>query len=164
MTMEIENSPLLETIGQAQQFVVHRNHAAAQVIYDTLWAEAQDAQDAYRSCIVAHFMAHAQTEPAMQRVWHFRALQSADAVGDERVNAFYPSLYANLAEVLLRLGDHAQARVYAAQARSVEAILGSDGYGYMIHSLITRVSDALESEYYKEQARHMPHLLNDSER
>ncbi len=32
----------------------------------------------------------------MQPIWHERAVQAADAAGDERARAFYPSLYANL--------------------------------------------------------------------
>jgi len=78
---------------------------------------------------IAHFMAHAHTDAAMQRDWHLRSLQAADAVGDERVHGFYPSLYANLGEVNLRLGNLAQVREYTNKAREVAYMLSDDGYG-----------------------------------
>jgi hypothetical protein len=88
-------------------------------------------------------MAHAQVDPSAQLVWHLRALNAADAVGDERVRAFYPSLYANLGEVNLRLGNQAEARRWIARARETAPILPDDGYGRMIRSLIERVERAV---------------------
>ena len=74
----------------------------------------------------------------------FVPLHAADTVGDERVRPFYPSLYANIGEVYLRLGNLAQARKYIAKARETEHILQDDGYGRMIRSLIVRVAQAVE--------------------
>jgi hypothetical protein len=89
-------------------------------------------------------MAHAQIEPAQQLVWHLRSLSAAEAVGGERVRAFYPSLYANLAEVNLRLGNQSEARRWIARARETAPILPADGYARMIRSLIERVERAVE--------------------
>jgi len=63
--------------------------------------------------------------------------------GDERVRGFYPSLYANVAEVNLRLGDRAEARRWIARARETAPSLPDDGYGRMIRSLIDRVEGAV---------------------
>jgi hypothetical protein len=92
------------------------------------------------------FMAHAQIEPQAQLTWHMRALHAADAVKDDRVSAFYPSLYANVAEVSLRLGMLSQARQYLNQAHAAKQILPDDSYGSMIRSLIARITEAMAQD------------------
>src|SRR5438067_9497621 len=101
----MEDSAMIDTIGRAQDLVANGNREGALALYNALWAEATCVEDLYQACIVAHFMAHAHIEPEAQLAWHLRALQSAEAVGDERVRAFYPSLHANLGDVDLRLGN-----------------------------------------------------------
>lgn len=134
------------------EFVAAINHAqsvgreAARPLYDALWATANRDGDQYRRCVVAHFMAHAQVEPEALLVWHLRALHAADAVGDERVTTFYPSLYANIADVYLRLGNLAQAQHAIDKARAVAPILEDNGYGRMIGGLIARVTQAVASK------------------
>lgn len=142
--MNEESDLLIESVCRAQELVMHGDCAGAQAIYEKLWTEAMASADHYQSCVVAHFMAHAQNEPADQLLWHLRALEAADAVHDDRVVAFYPSLYANVAEVSLRLDIPAQARYYIDRAHATEHMLANDGYGYMMRSLIARVAKAVE--------------------
>jgi hypothetical protein len=142
----MENGAMIDTIVRAQALAANGDPEGALGLYDTLWAEAIRAEDQYQACIVAHFMAHAHIEPEAQLDWHLRALRAADSVGDERVRAFYPSLYANLAEVYLRLGNLAQARAFIAQACATEHVLQDDGYGRMMRSLIVRVTQAVERD------------------
>lgn len=133
-------------------FVTAINHAqgagreAARPLYEELWAAATRDGDEYRRCVVAHFMAHAQVEPEALLMWHLRALQAADAVRDGRVTTFYPSLYANIADAYLRLGDPTQAQHYIDKARAVASTLQDDGYGRMIQGLIARVAQAVAPE------------------
>lgn len=129
-------------------FVAAINHAqgigseAARPLYEELWERATRAGDQYHCSVVAHFMAHAQVEPQAQLTWHLRALHAADAVGDERVITFYPSLYGNVADAYLRLGDPAQAQHYIERASAAASVLQDDGYGRMIQRLIARVTQA----------------------
>ncbi len=44
--------------------------------------------------------------------WNQEALARADAVGDERVHNFYPSLYVNMGRSYEVLGNWAEARRY----------------------------------------------------
>lgn len=132
------------TTGHALQLAGDR--AAAQAHFAAIWAAAMQAGDAYRACIAAHFLAHAHTTAEAQRDWHERALRAAEAAtadGDARVLDCFPSLYANLAEVALRLGEQARARGYLDQARASAAVLGDDSYGHMIGGLIDRLMHAL---------------------
>ncbi len=141
-----ENDALLDGIGRAQTLAFSGDHAGARALYEGLWTEATRAEDDYQACVAAHFMAHAQVEPEAQLVWHLRALRAAEAVDDERVRAFYPSLYANVAEVYLRLGNLIQAREHIDKARETAHVLPDDHYGRMIRSLIQRVGQTIEGD------------------
>ncbi|MGZ3663318.1 MAG: tetratricopeptide repeat protein [Ktedonobacterales bacterium] len=135
----MDDTSFIEAINHAQGL----GREAARPVYEELWESATRAHDQYHCCIVAHFMAHAQVEAEAQRAWHLRALHAADAAHDERVTSFYPSLYGNLADTYLRLGDLAQAQHYIEKARATASILQDDGYGRMIHRLIARVTQAV---------------------
>jgi len=69
--------------------------------------------------------------------------EATKAADDERVRTFYSSLYANVAEVYLRLGNLTQAREHIDKARETAYVLPDDGYGRMIRSLIVRVSQTV---------------------
>src|SRR5438309_2991335 len=129
---------MIDKIGRAQNLAANGDREGARALYDALWVEATRAGDQYQACVVAHFMAHAHVEPEAQLDWHLRALQAADAVRDERVRAFYPSLYANLGDVYLRLGNLTLAQEHINKAREIEHVLPDDGYGRMVRSLIVR--------------------------
>ena len=142
----MEESVLIEKISCAQDLAANGDRDGACILYADMWAEAIRAEDQYQACVVAHFMAHAHVEPEAQLDWHLRALHAADAVGIERVRGFYPSLYANLGEVNLRLGNLAQAREYIKRAEKIQQVLPDDGYGRLIRSLIVRVTQAIERD------------------
>src|SRR5690349_12313917 len=134
---------VLDRLARAQALVVQGNRDAARALYAALYAEAMDSGDLYWACVAAHFLAHLHRAPEAQRDWHLRALAAADAVGDERVRAFYPSLHANLAEVYLRLNTPEQARAHLAQARAAAECLSAGGGDPSVWLLIERVTQAL---------------------
>ena len=136
---------MIDKIGQAQDLAANGDREGARALYDALWVEATRAGDQYQACVVAHFLAHAHVEPEAQLDWHLRALQAANAVGDERVRAFYPSLHANLGDVYLRLGNLTQAQEHIDKARETEHVLPDDGYGRLVRSLINRLTQTLSS-------------------
>lgn len=140
----MEDDVMTDKVCHAQELVSYGDREGACTLYIDLWDEAVRTENQYQACIVAHFMAHAHVEPEEQFDWHLRALHAAEAVDDERVNTFYPSLYANLGEVSLRLGNLAQARIYITRASETEHVLQDDGYGRMLRSLIMRVTQAVE--------------------
>jgi len=139
----VEDSAIVDRLGQAQALAASGDRDGARALYKTWWSEATRAEDPYQACVAAHFMAHEHDEPEVQLDWHLRALGAADDVDDERVHVFYPSLYANVGEVYLRLGNLPQAREHIDKARAHEHLLRDDGYGRIIRSLITRVTQAV---------------------
>ncbi|MBA2682221.1 MAG: hypothetical protein H0U76_27995 [Ktedonobacteraceae bacterium] len=142
----MEYEQIIEAVDQAQKLLIAGKVEQAHAVYAAAWDDAATRNDHYQACIVAHFMAHAQATPAAQLLWHGRALAAATASSDERVQAFFPSLYANLAEANLRLGDVARARLYVGHAAACAHRLPDDTYGWLIRSLIRRVDDATAKE------------------
>ena len=85
----------------------------ARAAYRQAWEVAQDDYDA---CVAAHYVARLQPDPAVTLHWNEVALARAEAVGDDRVRSFYPSLYLNLGRSFEVLGHAAEAQKYYALA------------------------------------------------
>ncbi len=91
-------------------------------------------------------------DAAVALVWDVRALDAADALGDERaqqhhsslqVAAFYPSLHLNLADNFRRLGSFDAAADHLARAEDRCTALPDDAYGEMIRSAVADVRRAV---------------------
>ena len=81
----------------------------ARILYQQAW----DARtDDYGACIAAHYVARFQESPEESLRWNQLALSHAEAVNDERVKEFYPSLYLCLGKSYEELGDKANAEKY----------------------------------------------------
>lgn len=82
-------------------------------IAESRYRQAWDAaQDDYAACIAAHYLARVQTTPADSFHWNREALRRAEAVGDERVQAFLPSLYLSMGFACEQIGDLQEAQRY----------------------------------------------------
>ena len=93
--------------GTQAEFARHIDEARS------LYLQAWDlASDDYEACIAAHYVARFQDSPEETLHWNQIALSHADAVGDERVRDFYPSLYLNLGKSHEVLGNQAEAQKY----------------------------------------------------
>lgn len=136
------DGPLVARIVAARTLADGGDYVAARAQLDALWDEVTLARDHFHACVVAHYRAHLEETLDGLLHWHVRALAAADAVGDERVRPFYPSLHGNLADTYLCLGDAAHARQHVEQARATEHLLAADGYGAMVHGLIARLDAA----------------------
>ena len=76
-----------------------------------MWTEIEDG-DPFHQCVLAHYMADAQDDPAEELKWDRRASTLRTASCKERPDAagltvlsLYPSLHLNLADVLHRTGE-----------------------------------------------------------
>ena len=87
----------------------------AQALYERAW-EART--DDYEACIAAHYVARFQDSATEALRWNQLALTHAEAVGDERVVDFLPSLYLSLAGSYEQIGDIETGRTYRARATS----------------------------------------------
>ena len=70
----------------------------------------EQSKNDFEACIAAHYVARHQKTLEEALHWNKEALDRADAVNDERVHGFYPSLYLNLGNAHEDLGNWEQAR------------------------------------------------------
>src|SRR5678816_2254849 len=81
----------------------------ARVLYQQAWEARTDDYDA---CIAAHYVARFQDSAEESLWWNQVALEHADAVKDERVKDFYPSLYLSLAHSYEVVSNPSEAKRY----------------------------------------------------
>jgi hypothetical protein len=81
----------------------------ARELYLQAWTAASND---YEACIAAHYVARFQDSPQNTLAWNEEALNRANAVADEQVAAFYPSLYVNMGHSYEMLGRLADAQRY----------------------------------------------------
>ncbi|MBI5652795.1 MAG: hypothetical protein HZC40_20460 [Chloroflexi bacterium] len=66
----------------------------------------------FEACVAAHYVARYQARSEDALRWNLESLKRADAVGDERVKEFYPSLYLNLGHAHEMLGNQSESKKY----------------------------------------------------
>ena len=101
--------PTIQLCLQGSRAEFEHRTEDAKSLYEQAWAARTDE---YTACIAAHYVARFQADPAETLHWNQLALHHAESVNDERVTAFYPSLYVNLGRSHEVLGDHAEAKRY----------------------------------------------------
>ena len=78
-----------------------------------LYQQAWDTRtDEYDACIAAHYVARFQDTAEESLRWNQIALEHADAVKDEQVKEFYPSLYLSLGRSFELVDNLAEAQRY----------------------------------------------------
>jgi hypothetical protein len=70
------------------------------------------ATDDYEACIAAHYLARCQESAEETLRWNQEALERANAVMDDGVKDFYPSLYLNMGRSYETLGNRDEAKRY----------------------------------------------------
>lgn len=108
--------------------------ADAAAIFRRAW-EARS--DDFEGCIAAHYVARHHDDPAETLRWNELAVTLADAVGDERVHGFYPSLYLNVGASHERLGDAAAARRWFERAAALLDSVPAGGYHDVVRQGVT---------------------------
>ncbi|WP_052847521.1 hypothetical protein [Streptomyces avicenniae] len=106
-------NPVVRLCGEGMQAEAQGRADDARALFLRAWESATDDYDA---CVAAHYLARHQPTPAETLRWNQECLRRADAVGDERVSAFYPSLHLNLGQAHRDLGDTAAAREHFSRA------------------------------------------------
>ena|SRR5579871_1237173 len=108
---------------------------------ESIWLRISHAPNPIDECVLAHYLADVQDEPAEELAWDLRALNAAMRCTDAEarqlhptlsISALLPSLHLNLAEDYWNFKEFAQSRTHLAKARLLTATLSDDGYGRMI--------------------------------
>jgi tetratricopeptide (TPR) repeat protein len=98
---------------------------AARRLFEQAWEVRRDDYDA---SIAAHFLARHQTTLEDRLAWNMRAARHAELVADERAHELKASLYLNLGDAYLAVGNSAGARVALGRAAESLDDLPVDGY------------------------------------
>lgn len=117
------DNPVIKLCLQGTQAELLRQIEQARSFYQQAW---QAAQDDYEACIAAHYMARHQDDPHERLHWNQVALDRANAVTDDSVEEFYPSLFLNMGRSYELLGDADEARRYYNLAAELGVIHQAD--------------------------------------
>jgi hypothetical protein len=107
------NSPSAKLCIKGIQAEFEHKLDDARNLYREAWSVAIDDYD---SCIAAHYIAHLEENPESALEWNLKALTHAKLVNDNRVEAFYASLFVNIGRSFELLGDLERAQRYYKQA------------------------------------------------
>jgi tetratricopeptide (TPR) repeat protein len=103
------NNPVIRLCAEGTRAEFEGRIDDARNLFMQAWNMSTDDYDA---CVAAHYVARHQASPQETLRWNAEALSRADAVGDERVSSFYPSLYLNMGHSYEALGNQAEAKRY----------------------------------------------------
>lgn len=131
---------------------LHRGHREqARDELEAIWARVEP-DDHFHRCVVAHYLADAQVDPAEELRFDLLALaaarraQPADFDGrfpGVALATFLPSLHLNLAADYERVGELTLARMHAAEARDASSALPGTQLGELTRDAIARITRRL---------------------
>jgi tetratricopeptide (TPR) repeat protein len=101
------NNPVVQLCAEGTQAEFDGRIDDAKALY---WRAWESARDDFEACVAAHYVARRQQNPADALRWNEVALERANAMADDRVQPFYPSLYVNLGHAHEALGNLDDAR------------------------------------------------------
>ncbi|KYF99828.1 hypothetical protein BE17_15770, partial [Sorangium cellulosum] len=127
------NNPVVRLCAEGMQAEGEGRYEDARALFERAWAACADDHDA---CIAAHYLARHQGTEQETLAWNQEALRRADAVGDDRVRGFYPSLLLNLGRSHEVLGDMAEARAFYERAAARLDELPAGPYGDMVRNAV----------------------------
>jgi hypothetical protein len=112
------NNAIVKLCADGMKAEAEGRGADAKALFEQAWQESRDDFDA---CIAAHYVARHQGTPEDEIAWNRQALARAALVDQDRVRAFYPSLYLNLAHSLEKVGRTLEAcELYSTAATRLE--------------------------------------------
>jgi hypothetical protein len=123
--------------------------AEASVLFMQAWHQGQSDID---FCIAAHYVARHQKNPEDTLHWNQVSLSHAQAVNDEQILGFYPSLYLNIGHSFEVLGDLYEAKRYYMMANASAEALADDRYGSIVSGGITEGLQRITNRMQQESA------------
>ena len=119
------NNPVIKLCVEGMQAEAAGRNEDAHNLFMQAW---EACTDDFEACVAAHYVArHQSPEDALH--WNQVALARAEAVGDKRVQGFYPSLYLNLGHSYEVIGNLAEAKRHYELAAERVGNLEADPYG-----------------------------------
>jgi tetratricopeptide (TPR) repeat protein len=129
------NNSVVRLCVQGMEYEERGRLEDAAQLFLSAWNESTD--DVER-CIAAHYVARHQKNPVDTLMWNQRSLDLANAVADDRVREFYPSLYLNMGKAHEDIGNREAAKRFYEMAASVVDSLGHGRYGKIVRDAVAR--------------------------
>jgi tetratricopeptide (TPR) repeat protein len=129
------NNPVVKLCAKGMEREGRGDFDAAAQLFMEAW---QKATDDFEHCIAAHYVARHQKNPLETLMWNQRSLNHADAVRDDRVREFYPSLYLNMGKAHEDLGQREDAKRFYELAANAVSVLGEGRYGDIVRDAVSR--------------------------
>jgi tetratricopeptide (TPR) repeat protein len=120
------NNPIIQLCLEGMRAEGANRYADAHALFLQAWEEATDD---FEACIAAHYLARRQDNAQETLYWNLQSLHRAEAVHDERVRSFYPSLFLNLGHSYEVLGEIDEARHYYEHAAESLKHASAGAYG-----------------------------------
>lgn len=127
------NNPVVKLCSEGMQAEAEGRLDKARSLFTQAWEAAKDDYDA---CVAAHFLARHQENPQNTFHWNQEALIRADAVGDETIQSFYPSLYLNMGYSYELLSNQVEAKRYYELAAERLDDLPAGPYGALVRNSV----------------------------
>ena len=116
--MNLDN-PIIKLCIAGTQAEFDGNIETACELYRQAW---EASTNDYEACIAAHYVARCQESPEEIFRWNREALARAEAIDDDSIKDFYPSLYLNMGRSHEQLGNQIEAKKYYNMAAELGAI------------------------------------------
>ena len=136
------DNPVVKLCAAGMQAESAGRFDEARALFTQAW---EMAKNDYEACVAAHFLARQQETLEETLQWNQEALKRADAVKDESVQSFYPSLYLNLGHSYEVLGDQAEAKRHYELAAAKITDLPAGRYGDVVKDGIARGRECIKS-------------------
>jgi tetratricopeptide (TPR) repeat protein len=127
---------------EGMQAETEGRHEDARKLFEQAWDARQDDYDA---CIAAHYLARHQDNPQAVFQWNKESLDRANALSDDRVKGFYPSLYLNMGHSYETLGNRVEARRHYEMAAEKLNHVPDGAYKDIVQNGITGGFERMES-------------------
>lgn len=129
------NNPIVRLCADGMKAEMEGKPEEAHQLFIQAWKQSKDDYDA---CIAAHYVARHQKSPQEILRWNQESLDHANAVNDERVQGFYPSLYLNIGKAHEDLANREEARKYYVLAAGRLSVLPDGKYGDTVRDGVKR--------------------------
>jgi len=129
------NNPIVRLCVQGMELEACGRFDDAAQLFLNAWSQSTND---FERCIAAHYVARHQKNPVDTLLWNQRSLNHANAVFDDRVGGFYPSLYLNMGRAHEDLGNREDAERFYAMAASVLDSLPEGRYGNGVRDAVEK--------------------------
>ena len=129
------DNPIVRLCVQGIEFEGSGRYDDARQAYLQAWDQSTDD---FERTIAAHYVARHQKNASDTLLWNQRSLAHANAVDEDRVRGFYPSLYLNTGMAHEDLGSCEAARQFYEMAARATDRLPEGAYGCVVRDAIER--------------------------